>query len=275
MTLGWRLDAPPNLVKLVVGRCLIAEMDPGKWTELGLLTDTQERIQNHSRLLRSLHWGDDDYKGHVLDFLPVLLDEQEDPAEEPWRLSHRSFEPPPPPPPPPPPQTLHERFPNLEVVTEFLSLPAWLAQSDEKLFERLMSDVAGDATMPDGTVLSAADSAAARLGVDEMRRQVDRIRRDHSADPEAAIGQAKDLIETFCKTILGMTGDADTVRSPPRGQLGWLCQHVEHLLGRGAQAEPLLDHSPGGRRLQWPFHRSTRRACSLLANQAVTGGRTA
>jgi hypothetical protein len=42
-----------------------------------------------------------------------------------------------------------------------------------------------------------------------MRRQVDRIRRDHADDPEAAVGQAKDLIETVCKTILGMTGEAD------------------------------------------------------------------
>lgn len=40
-----------------------------------------------------------------------------------------------------------------------------------------------------------------------MRRQVERIRRDHSTDPEATIGQAKDLIETVCRTILGLTGD--------------------------------------------------------------------
>jgi hypothetical protein len=190
------------LVKLAVGRCLIDVMDAGKWTELGLLTDTTERIDNHGRLLRSLYFGDDDYDGHVLDMVPYLLDEQKEPTPDSWPLpagAQRVV---------PAPLTLHERFPNLEEVTDFLSLPAWLAENDEKLFERLMSDAEADATMPDGTVLTATESAAARLGVAEMRRQVERIRRDHSEDPEAAIGQAKDLIETVCKTILGMTGEA-------------------------------------------------------------------
>lgn len=46
-----------------------------------------------------------------------------------------------------------------------------------------------------------------------MRRQVERIWRDHAGDAEAAIGQAKDLVETVCKTILGMTGDVTEVQS--------------------------------------------------------------
>lgn len=80
--------------------------------------------------------------------------------------------------------------------------------SDEKLFQRLLADTSDtDSTLPDGTVLSAAESAAARLEVGEMRRQVERMRRDHATDPEATIGQAKDLIETVCRTILGLTGD--------------------------------------------------------------------
>lgn len=47
MKLLLRPDAPVNLVKLAVGRCLIDTMDVGKWTELGLLTDTTERIDAH------------------------------------------------------------------------------------------------------------------------------------------------------------------------------------------------------------------------------------
>jgi len=76
MSLSWRADAPPNLVKLALGRCLIAVMDVSRWTELGLLTDTTERIDNHPRLLRSLRFGDDDYEGCVLDFVPHLLGEK-------------------------------------------------------------------------------------------------------------------------------------------------------------------------------------------------------
>ncbi len=80
-----------------------------------------------------------------------------------------------------------------------------------QLFDRVFTsadDEEGHATMPDGTVLSAAEAAAARLEVGEMRRQVERIRRDFADDPEAAVGQAKELIESVCKTILGLTGDA-------------------------------------------------------------------
>ena len=66
-----------------------------------------------------------------------------------------------------------------------------------------------DAALPDGTVLSEAEATAARLEVGEMRRQIERIRRDHAGDPEALIGQAKELIETTCKTILGITGQVD------------------------------------------------------------------
>ncbi|MGC4938526.1 abortive infection family protein [Kribbella sp. DT2] len=199
MTLSWRLDAPPNLVKLVVGRCLIAVMDHGSWTELGLLLDTTQVIDNHPRLLRSLHFGDDDYEGHVRSLVPDLLHEHQAPEPDPWSQVTS---------PAPKPLRLHERFPKLQDLSDFLSLPVWLAEHDEKLFDRLMGDDGAAAAMPDGTVLTSAESAAARLGVGEMRRQVERIRRDHSGDPEAAIGQAKDLIETVCKTILGMTGSS-------------------------------------------------------------------
>ena len=47
--------------------------DDGKWRELGYLTDTIEAIEGHPRLLRSLHWGDEDYEGNVLKVLPTIL----------------------------------------------------------------------------------------------------------------------------------------------------------------------------------------------------------
>lgn len=50
----WRQDAPENLVELAIGKCLIAEMDDSRWTEIGLLTGTKEQIYKHPRLLRSL-----------------------------------------------------------------------------------------------------------------------------------------------------------------------------------------------------------------------------
>lgn len=192
----WRDDAPSNLVKLAVGRCLIAVMrDSGRWRELGLITDTASRIENHPRLLRSLHFGDDDYDAHVLSLVGLVLGELEpDPWGSPLGQS-------------PKPPSVSERFPHLEAVSDFIDLPTWLADNDEGLFNRLFRSDGENSTMPDGTVISTAEAAAARLQVGEMRRQIERIRRDHASDPEAAIGQAKELIESTCKTILGLSGD--------------------------------------------------------------------
>jgi len=39
------------------------------WLQLGLLTGFYEQIKSHSRLLRSLSFGDPDYAGHVLDII--------------------------------------------------------------------------------------------------------------------------------------------------------------------------------------------------------------
>lgn len=197
MTTEWREDAPANLVELAVGKCLIAEMDDSRWTELGLLTGTKKQIYSHSRLLRSLRFGDEDYDGHVYDMVPTILG-----AGELWGA-------------PRPPQNIQSRFPGLKAVSDFIDLPAWLALNEPDLYGRLFSDDGTEATMPDGTVLSEAESVAVRLGVAEMRRQVERIRRDYASDPEAAIGQAKELIESACKTILGITGDSDEKHDIP------------------------------------------------------------
>tara|TARA_R100000365_G_C2743302_1_gene72010 strand:- start:305 stop:1345 length:1041 start_codon:yes stop_codon:yes gene_type:complete len=207
MASQWRQDAPANLVELALGKCLIAEMDDSRWTEIGLLTGTKEQIYKHPRLLRSLRFGDEDYDGHVYDMVPVLLG-----AQETWGA-------------PAPAQDIHARFPRLEMVADFIDLPAWLALNEPELYGRLFVDDNVEATLPDGTVLSEAESAAVRLGVAEMRRQVERIRRDYATDPEAAIGQAKELIESACKTILGITGDSDEKHDVP----GLVKQTLLHL----------------------------------------------
>ncbi|WP_298944636.1 abortive infection family protein [uncultured Microbacterium sp.] len=196
MSLPWRPDAPSNLVELAVGRCLIAKMDASKWLELGLITDTKETITGHERLLRALRWGDEDYEGHVFDLVPTVLGA---------RAGTRSL---------PLARNLRARYPKLDEVAQHLDLDAWLASNEPDLYGRLFTSGHHVAT-PDRAVFAAAESAAARIDVAEMRRQVDRIRRDFSADPEAIVGQTKELIETVCKTILGMTGDADAVADLP------------------------------------------------------------
>ena len=49
----------------------------GEWTEIGYITGTDEWIDRHPRLLRSLNWGDADYTAHVFDAAAQILDKDE------------------------------------------------------------------------------------------------------------------------------------------------------------------------------------------------------
>lgn len=58
---------------VVLARAIEATFSSSEWTELGYLTDTDEWIDSHPRLLRSLSFGDPDYKGHVFDAVKHIL----------------------------------------------------------------------------------------------------------------------------------------------------------------------------------------------------------
>src|SRR5690606_22688952 len=72
-TAGMLPDATPGKVLVAVQHCIAATFDAAKWTELGHMTGTAENIDGHHRLLRSLHWGDDDYDDCVYQVLPGVL----------------------------------------------------------------------------------------------------------------------------------------------------------------------------------------------------------
>ena len=52
---------------------VVEYFDASNWKELGALTNTLEEVENHSRLLRSLSWGDNDYDGLALTFLRKMI----------------------------------------------------------------------------------------------------------------------------------------------------------------------------------------------------------
>ena len=53
---------------------IVDGFDAGNWEEIGLLTGATELITRHSRLLRSLSWGDEDYAGNVLTVLRRIVE---------------------------------------------------------------------------------------------------------------------------------------------------------------------------------------------------------
>jgi hypothetical protein len=186
---------------LAVGKALASVRDRGTWMQLALLTDTRDVIEGHWRLLRALDFGDDDYEGAVYQVLPSVLGD----------IVLHGMEP------PPFGKPLHaaERFKHLDTVSNYLRVPDWLAENDPALAAQVLADDQADSLLPDGTVLNAVEATAGRLGVEEMRRQVERIRRDHGEDSEALVGHVKELVESTCKTILGLTGDNDTQDDVP------------------------------------------------------------
>lgn len=62
---------------LAFARAMESTFSSGEWTEIGYITGTDEWIDRHPRLLRSLSWGDSDYKGHVFDAVAQILDKDE------------------------------------------------------------------------------------------------------------------------------------------------------------------------------------------------------
>ena len=52
---------------------VVASFNESNWRELGALTNTLDEVESHARLLRSLAWGDSDYRGLALSFLRKMI----------------------------------------------------------------------------------------------------------------------------------------------------------------------------------------------------------
>ena len=90
--------------------------------------------------------------------------------------------------------------------------------------------------------LESLKDAAGKLDAPELHRQIDRIRDAVEDDPRLAIGSAKELIETTCKTILEQRGievdrkwDLPQLLRKIRDVLGLLPEQVDEQV-KGAKA---------------------------------------
>ena len=179
-----RADANPNQILQAVVKAIIAKFDRSDWMSLALATDQLDYVKNHPRLLRSLSWGDPDYEGHVIEAAPKLLGQRGKGASA--------------------------TFANLAEVEEALSLRSFLQETDPKLSAALYGG-------EDAAVLDDLSAASDSLGVEDVDVHAARIRRGLQDDPSAAIGSAKELLETVLKAILGLTGNGpDTMQDLPK-----------------------------------------------------------
>lgn len=93
-------------------------------------------------------------------------------------------------------------------LVEYLRLPDWLREHEPALADELF--LSGQ-----GTPLGDLEQAASSRDIPELARQIARIRRTATTDPEVAIGQAKEMLETVMKSILGQHGpntDVDIIK---------------------------------------------------------------
>lgn len=71
------MDATTRKKIGVITQYVVANFSSGDWIALGQITGHLARIQGHSRLLRSLGFGDDDYAMHAAEVLGEILEQEE------------------------------------------------------------------------------------------------------------------------------------------------------------------------------------------------------
>jgi hypothetical protein len=65
--------AAKNALQVAAHKAVVATFSAGDWLALGLQTDTLKMVEGHSRLLRSLDWGDPDYADNALSIIVKMI----------------------------------------------------------------------------------------------------------------------------------------------------------------------------------------------------------
>jgi len=93
---------------LMLSKAIQNTFSTSEWTEIGYITSTDEWIDSHPRLLRSLRWNDDDYKGHVLDAVKYILNMDTD---------------------------------NLKKLFEYEPISRWLKKNERGFYDELFAEI--------------------------------------------------------------------------------------------------------------------------------------
>lgn len=156
----------PEKIFVALKRAIEKTFDSARWRELAYLVGNANAVEGHSRLLRSLYWGDEDYPNHVFTVLRELVG---------------------------------NNFQNLGAIADFVGLREWLQRNDPKLYAELYEGVAPSAHVP----LDSCEQIGEIHSIPELGRHAARIRAglEDGSDPELAIGSAKELLESVLTTV--------------------------------------------------------------------------
>jgi len=153
-----------NAAILALKRAIEATFTKSEWIELGYATNTIDHIEGHPRLLRSLHFRDEDYGSCIFGVLTYMIDAADV---------------------------------NLELIANVVKIPSCIQENDPVAYAEIFGG-----PLPLVTTLSAA---SASLGF-PVEAHIRRIRDALPDDPELAVGQTKELLESVFKIVLGETG---------------------------------------------------------------------
>ncbi|MGB5055363.1 MAG: abortive infection family protein [Nitrospirales bacterium] len=168
---------------LNIKRCIEVQFSESDWDELAYLTNGKSIIFEHPRLLRSFSFGDDDYGSCIFTVVEQLLDR--DSA-------------------------------NLQTIIEYINLPVWLKENNQKDFEALYGH-----TQP---LLNTVEQTAIANSF-ELNQHIARISRAIETDPELAVGSTKEMLESVLKTILEGFGEESGKDDLPK-----LLKRTQHIL---------------------------------------------
>ena len=150
---------------IAVSTALARHMDESDWKKFALAHGLEHRVTDHPRFLRSLHWGDPDYEGLVLDLVTDLFSEDQEAFLE--LLDKRGVE-----------SWLSTHEPEL--------LRWWTSNSDP-----LVTAIA-----------SGLEQVDAVSNVIDLGQYSSRIEDALPDDPHQVLGATKDMLEAAMKTIL-------------------------------------------------------------------------
>ena len=150
---------------VAVATAVARAMDESEWKKFALSHGLERRIVHHDRFLRSLHWGDSDHDGLVLDLVRDLYREDEEAFRE--LFDKRGVE-----------SWLSEHKPDL--------LRWWNSNTDP-----LVTAIA-----------SGLEEVNAVSKVIDLGQYSARVQGSLPDDPQQAIGATKDMLEAAMKTIL-------------------------------------------------------------------------
>ena len=154
--------------KVELAEAVAGAMNESEWKKFAVRFGLEDEILEHPRFLRSLHWGDADYEGRVLDLLDHLCSA------------------------------------NVPAILHLVEIP----EVQRKLDDEFLAAWNGEADPLVSALSHSLGEVDATNSIVDLGNYTARVEAALPGDPYLAIGATKDLLEATMRTILDQAGVA-------------------------------------------------------------------